>query len=108
MGDNGFDAAPPRYGSGEREVIDLIRDALGDEAFKGFCWGNAVKYRLRAGAKGDLEGDQEKDRWYTEMFWHVQDPSRYKDPRHRRPYFTPYERPEGIPSAILYLMPPGL
>ena len=35
------------------EVIDIIRSSLGNEAFIGYCLGNVIKYRMRAGKKGD-------------------------------------------------------
>ncbi|MGH6690519.1 MAG: DUF3310 domain-containing protein, partial [Gammaproteobacteria bacterium] len=42
------------------EAIDVI------EAFDlGFCLGNAVKYILRAGRKGDALEDLKKARWYV-------------------------------------------
>lgn len=50
---------PPHYKSGGMEVIDVI------EAFGlGFHLGNAVKYILRAGRKGDTIEDLQKSTWY--------------------------------------------
>jgi uncharacterized protein DUF3310 len=50
---------PPHYKSGGLEAIDVI------EAFGlGFCLGNAIKYVLRAGRKGDAGEDLKKARWY--------------------------------------------
>lgn len=53
---------PPHYMSPSGlESIDVI------EAFElGFCLGNAVKYILRAGKKGDAITDLRKARWYTD------------------------------------------
>lgn len=52
---------PPHYRRGGLEAIDVI------EAFGlGFHLGNAVKYILRAGHKGDTVEDLEKARWYID------------------------------------------
>lgn len=47
-----------------QEAIDIIRAALTDEEFRGYCKGNALKYRLRAGEKGDTQQDIDKSNWY--------------------------------------------
>lgn len=47
-----------------QEAIDIIRAALTDEEFQGYCKGNALKYRLRAGGKGDTQQDIDKSNWY--------------------------------------------
>lgn len=47
-----------------QEAIDIIRAALTDEEFQGYCKGNALKYRLRAGEKGDTQQDIDKSNWY--------------------------------------------
>jgi hypothetical protein len=50
---------PPHYQAGGLEVIDVI------EGFAlGFRLGNAVKYILRAGKKGDRLEDLKKAAWY--------------------------------------------
>lgn len=50
---------PPHYQAGGLEAIDVI------ESFDlGFHLGNAVKYVLRAGRKGDAIEDLEKSIWY--------------------------------------------
>lgn len=52
---------PAHYKAGGLEAIDVI------EAFGlGFCLGNAVKYILRAGRKGDAVEDLQKARWYLD------------------------------------------
>ena len=52
---------PPHYKANGIEAIDVI------EAFGlGFNLGNAVKYILRAGRKGDAKDDLAKARWYIE------------------------------------------
>lgn len=52
------------------EVIDIIRASLGAEGFKAYCCGNAIKYRMRAGKKGDaaecLAKADTYERWANE------------------------------------------
>lgn len=48
----------------EVEAIDIIRASLTPEQFKGYLLGNFLKYRLRAGDKGDLNQDIQKSNWY--------------------------------------------
>ncbi|NLH92526.1 MAG: DUF3310 domain-containing protein [Atopobium sp.] len=57
---------PSHYTDGNIECIDAIQSALGDEKFKAFCRGNALKYLWRAGKKeGEpAEKDLEKAKWY--------------------------------------------
>ena len=58
---------PAHYTQGEREFIDILRDHLNAEQFEGFCIGNVIKYRHRAGLKGPAEEDLAKARWYARM-----------------------------------------
>lgn len=53
---------PPHYKAASgMEAIDVI------QAFElGFLRGNAVKYLLRAGKKGDAVTDLKKARWYID------------------------------------------
>lgn len=37
------------------EAIDVIRSVLGEEKFKGYCRGNAIKYIIRADRKNGTE-----------------------------------------------------
>lgn len=48
----------------DMEAIDIIRKALTREEFIGYCKGNYLKYRLRAGEKGDLQQDIDKSNVY--------------------------------------------
>jgi len=49
------------------EVIELIRLATTREQFIGFCLGNELKYRMRAGHKSDnIEEDIRKAMWYAD------------------------------------------
>lgn len=50
-----------------QQSIDVIRAALSPEEFAGFCKGNALKYRLRAGEKGDAAEDLAKANWYRDL-----------------------------------------
>lgn len=93
MPDNGFTAAPDRYTGEGRETIDRIRDVLGDDGFRAFCAGNAMKYEDRAGRKGDAVGDVEKARWYRQMVAYLDGEA--DDPRAGRPGFVGYSRPKG-------------
>lgn len=47
------------------ECFDVILASQGEEAAKGFCAGNAIKYLFRAPRKGGLE-DHQKARWYLD------------------------------------------
>ena len=49
------------------QSIDVIRRALTPEEFVGFCKGNCLKYRLRAGKKDALEQDIAKAGAYANM-----------------------------------------
>lgn len=52
---------PKYYCSESVEVIEVI------ESFKlNFCLGNAIKYILRAGKKGDKVEDLRKAKWYIQ------------------------------------------
>ena len=48
----------------DMEAIDVIQAVLTPEEFRGYCRGNALKYRLRAGDKGPAEKCISKSRWY--------------------------------------------
>jgi hypothetical protein len=54
---------PAHYKTGGIEVIDILRQKLTPEEFRGFCKGNIIKYSLRAERKGGRE-DYEKAAWY--------------------------------------------
>lgn len=57
---------PSHYTFGSVECIDGIRSALGEDGFKAFCRGNAIKYLWRAGHKDGepAEKDLKKANWY--------------------------------------------
>lgn len=54
---------------GTTEVIDLIKELLTEEEFRGYLKGNVLKYRLRAGKKDNVEQDINKalkyEKWIT-------------------------------------------
>lgn len=54
---------PPHYTQGKVESIDAIESALGEEGFKGFLAGNAMKYIHRYRHKNGIE-DLKKAKWY--------------------------------------------
>lgn len=58
---------PSHYTAYPVEVIDMIRQVLGDCGFKAYCLGNEIKYRMRAGLKGDAAEDIAKAMKYKEF-----------------------------------------
>jgi hypothetical protein len=59
--------SPEHYLQYDMEVIDIIRHVLGPEGFRAYCIGNELKYRLRAGDKGDPVQDFAKAEKYREF-----------------------------------------
>lgn len=63
---------PSHYGILEDiEAIELIARSMTVEQFKGYCLGNIMKYRLRAGNKSELaylEKDIKKAEQYKVIF----------------------------------------
>lgn len=53
------------------EAIEVIARSMTKEMFKGYCLGNILKYRLRAGKKSELatlEKDMAKATFYLELY----------------------------------------
>lgn len=53
------------------EAIEVIARSMTREQFKGYCLGNILKYRLRAGKKSELaylEKDLAKADFYSELY----------------------------------------
>lgn len=50
------------------EAIEVIARSMTQEQFYGYTLGNALKYRLRAGAKDDLQQDIDKANKYKEIY----------------------------------------
>lgn len=78
---------PAHYTAGRLEVIDYIRQQLGDEGFIAYCRGNAIKYLSRAGRKHLTENQRAEDfakaTWYAQMCAHVCSGLEFADPRMR-------------------------
>lgn len=53
----------------EQEVIDLIKQVLTEEEWKGYLKGNILKYKLRAGDKDDLVQDINKSNKYQDWLF---------------------------------------
>ena len=60
------------------EAIDVIAKVLTPEQFKGYCLGNMLKYRLRAGKKDNLQQDINKAEKYSEIYENYSMPSALK------------------------------
>ncbi len=50
------------------EAIDLIAGSMTEVQWEGYCLGNIMKYRLRAGNKDKLEQDIGKADFYKELY----------------------------------------
>jgi len=50
------------------EAIQVIASALTKEEFHGYCLGNTLKYRLRAGKKNEIGEDINKANYYQELY----------------------------------------
>lgn len=50
------------------EAIELIASSMTQDQFYGYCLGNKLKYRLRAGEKDDLQQDINKSNKYEELY----------------------------------------
>ena len=50
------------------EAIEIIASVMSDEQWKGYCLGNIIKYRLRAGKKNKLDQDIGKADFYNELY----------------------------------------
>lgn len=53
------------------EAIEVIARSMTREQFRGYCLGNILKYRLRAGKKSEmafLEKDMAKAEFYSELY----------------------------------------
>jgi len=59
---------PNHYKVIDLECIEMIAGCLTVEAFKGYCLGCWMKYRFRAGNKGDVQQDIDKSEKYTSLF----------------------------------------
>lgn len=55
---------PTHYNQNRIETIDIIEVMLSPEEFRGFIFGNIIKYMDRCNFKGQME-DLEKAQWYA-------------------------------------------
>lgn len=60
--------SPSHYMFFDIEAIDIIKASMTADEFKGYCKGNSLKYRLRAGKKDDVLQDIGKAEQYEKMF----------------------------------------
>ncbi len=50
------------------EVIQVIAGSMTKESFFGYCLGNKLKYRLRAGKKDNIEQEIGKADFYSDLY----------------------------------------
>lgn len=50
------------------EVIELIASGMTVAQWKGYCLGNIIKYRMRAGKKDLAQQDIDKASFYVELY----------------------------------------
>ena len=50
------------------EAIDVIAGSMTEEMFRGYCFGNSLKYRLRVGKKDAIEQEVGKAMEYEDLF----------------------------------------
>ncbi len=50
------------------EAIEVIAMSMTDAMFRGYCLGNRLKYRLRAGKKDDPKQELDKSDFYVELY----------------------------------------
>ena len=65
--------SPPHYNQSGLECIDAIHAALGDEGFRAYCQGNALKYLWRHQYKNNPVEDLKKSQWYVNKIIEVYD-----------------------------------
>lgn len=74
---------PKHYTQYPVEVIDIIRKTLTPDQFIGYCFGNVIKYRMRAGHKNDAAEDLAKAAKYEAWMREAQYPLIEVDPQRR-------------------------
>ena len=52
----------------DKEAIEIIASSMTTEQFYGYCLGNFLKYRLRIGAKDEVQQDLGKSNKYKELY----------------------------------------
>ena len=58
---------PSHYCQNGIECFDVIKAAIGEDGFKNFCEGNAIKYMFRARYKHNYLEDIKKAKFYLEQ-----------------------------------------
>lgn len=56
--------SPSHYTQRSMEAIDIIKNSLTEEEYKGYLKGTAMKYQLRCEYKGKFKEDLNKSIWY--------------------------------------------
>ena len=64
---------PKHYQFFDMEAIEVIRNSLTEEEFRGYCKGNGLKYRLRAGKKDATEQEIAKAEKYESLYEEYKD-----------------------------------
>lgn len=57
---------PSHYNQGGIETLDIIKELLTSDEYRGYLRGNIIKYRERAPYKGNAEQDYAKAKFYWE------------------------------------------
>ena len=52
----------------DKEAIEIIASSMTTEQFYGYCLGNFLKYRLRIGAKDEVQQELGKSNRYKELY----------------------------------------
>lgn len=52
----------------DKEAIEIIANSMTTEQFYGYCLGNFLKYRLRIGAKDEVQQELGKSNKYKELY----------------------------------------
>ena len=52
----------------DKEAIEIIASSMTFEQFYGYCLGNFLKYRLRIGAKDEVQQELDKSNKYKELY----------------------------------------
>ena len=60
--------APTHYNFYGLEAIRIIRDSMTEDEFRGYCMGNSLKHRLRAGKKDDVVQEINKALMYEQIY----------------------------------------
>lgn len=60
--------SPSHYMLMGQETITIIASSMNHDEWRGYCRGNAIKYRLRLGKKDSVEQDLGKAMYYEELY----------------------------------------